>query len=109
MTERTIECNGVALCAETFGDAADAPVLLIMGMGGSMLWWEDEFCARLAAGGRVVIRYDHRDTGRSVTYPPGHPRYGGADLVADAAGVLDAYGIARGHVVGVSMGGALAQ
>jgi pimeloyl-ACP methyl ester carboxylesterase len=56
-----------------------------------------------------VIRYDHRDTGRSVSYEPGHPGYRGGDLVADAAGVLDAYGIPAAHVVGVSAGGALAQ
>jgi pimeloyl-ACP methyl ester carboxylesterase len=56
-----------------------------------------------------VLRYDHRDTGRSVTYEPGRPEYTGADLVADAVGVLDAYGIAAAHVVGVSAGGALAQ
>jgi pimeloyl-ACP methyl ester carboxylesterase len=63
----------------------------------------------LADGRRFVIRYDHRDTGRSVTYEPGRPDYTGADLVADAAGVLDAYGIPAAHVVGVSAGGALAQ
>src|SRR4051794_14504070 len=80
-----------------------------MGGGGSMLWWEEGFCGMLADGGRFVIRYDHRDTGRSVTYEPGHPEYTGADLVADIAGVLDAYGIPAAHVVGVSMGGALAQ
>jgi pimeloyl-ACP methyl ester carboxylesterase len=80
-----------------------------MGVGGSMLWWEDGFCRLLAEGGRFVIRYDHRDTGRSVTYEPGRPHYTGADLVADAVGVLDAYGIAAAHVVGVSAGGALAQ
>jgi pimeloyl-ACP methyl ester carboxylesterase len=56
-----------------------------------------------------VIRYDHRDTGRSVTYEPGHPGYTAADLVGDAAGVLDAYEIPAAHVVGVSAGGALAQ
>ncbi len=80
-----------------------------MGMGGSMLWWEDGFCHMLAEGGRFVIRYDHRNTGRSVTYEPGRPGYTGADLVADAVGVLDAYRIPAAHVVGVSMGGALAQ
>ena len=63
----------------------------------------------LADGGRFVLRYDHRDTGRSVTYEPGHPGYTGADLVADAVGVLDAYGIGAAHVVGVSAGGAFAQ
>jgi pimeloyl-ACP methyl ester carboxylesterase len=104
-----IEANGVELCTETFGDPADPPILLVMGIGGSMLWWEEGFCRTLAEGGRFVIRYDHRDTGRSVTYEPGHPEYTGADLVADAAGVLDAYGIPAAHVVGVSAGGAFAQ
>jgi pimeloyl-ACP methyl ester carboxylesterase len=63
----------------------------------------------LARGGRFVIRYDHRDTGRSITYEVGHPGYSGSDLVADAAGVLDAYQISAAHVVGVSAGGAFAQ
>jgi pimeloyl-ACP methyl ester carboxylesterase len=107
--ERMIGANGVELCTEAFGDPADSPILLVMGMGGSMLWWEDGFCRMLAEGRRFVIRYDHRDTGRSVTYEPGRPGYTSADLVADAAGVLDAYGIPAAHVVGVSMGGALAQ
>jgi pimeloyl-ACP methyl ester carboxylesterase len=104
-----IEANGVGLCTEAFGDSADVPILLLMGVGGSMLWWEEGFCGMLAQGGRFVIRYDHRDTGRSVTYAPGHPQYTGADLVADAVGVLDAYEIAAAHVVGVSAGGAFAQ
>jgi pimeloyl-ACP methyl ester carboxylesterase len=104
-----IEANGVELCTEPFGDPTDPPILLIMGVGGSMLWWEEGFCRLLADGGRLVIRYDHRDTGRSVGYPPGRPGYTGADLVADAAGVLDAYDIAAAHLVGVSAGGAFAQ
>jgi pimeloyl-ACP methyl ester carboxylesterase len=79
-----------------------------MGIGGSMLWWEEGFC-RILAGGRLVIRYDHRDTGRSVSYEPGRPGYTGADLVGDAAGVLDAYEVSAAHVVGVSAGGAFAQ
>jgi pimeloyl-ACP methyl ester carboxylesterase len=104
-----IETNGVELCTETFGDPADPPILLIAGLGSSMLWWEEGFCEMLAGGGRFVIRYDHRDTGRSVTYEPGRPGYTGADLVADAAGVLDAYEAPAAHVAGVSAGGALAQ
>ena len=109
MAERMIEANGVELCTESFGDPADSPVLLVMGTGGSMLWWEEGFCQMLADGGRFVIRYDHRDTGRSVTYEPGRPEYTGADLVADAVGVLDAYGIPAAHLVGASAGGAFAQ
>jgi pimeloyl-ACP methyl ester carboxylesterase len=109
VAERMIEANGVVLCAEAFGDSADPPILLVTGVGASMLWWEEGFCKLLADGGRFVIRYDHRDTGRSVTYEPGHPEYTGADLVGDAAGVLDAYDISAAHVVGVSAGGAFAQ
>jgi pimeloyl-ACP methyl ester carboxylesterase len=109
VSERMIEANGVALCTEPFGDPADPPILLVMGIGGSMLWWDERFCQLLADGGRLVVRYDHRDTGRSVTSEPGQPTYNGADLVADAAGVLDAYGLAASHIVGVSAGGAFAQ
>jgi pimeloyl-ACP methyl ester carboxylesterase len=109
MAERIVEANGVELCTESFGDPAHSPILLVMGLGASMLWWEEGFCQLLADGGRFVIRYDHRDTGRSVTYELGHPGYSGADLVADIAGVLDAYEVAAAHVVGVSAGGALAQ
>src|SRR6185295_9795181 len=65
--------------------------------------------ARGWPAGRFVIRYDHRDTGRSVSYPAGAPGYTGADLAADAAGVLDAFGRRSAHLAGVSMGGALAQ
>jgi pimeloyl-ACP methyl ester carboxylesterase len=109
MAERMIETNGIELCTEPFGDAGDPPLLLIMGMGASMIWWEDDFCRMLAGGGRFVIRYDHRDTGRSTSYEPGHPGYRSEDLVGDAAAVLDAYEVPAAHVVGLSMGGALAQ
>jgi pimeloyl-ACP methyl ester carboxylesterase len=98
----------VDLCVGTFGDPADPAILLIAGATGSMDWWEEEFCERLAAGSRFVIRYDHRDTGRSVSYEPGAPPYTFLDLVADAVGLLDTFGLAR-HLVGISMGGAIAQ
>ena len=109
MAERMVEANGVQICTESFGDPADPPILLIMGTGASMLWWEEGFCRMLADVGRFVVRYDHRDTGRSVAYAPGHPGYRGSDLVDDAAGVLDAYDLPAAHVVGVSAGGALGQ
>jgi pimeloyl-ACP methyl ester carboxylesterase len=107
--DRMIEANGVELCTEAFGDPVDPPILLIMGIGASMLWWDEDFCRMLAGGGRFVIRYDHRDTGRSVTDPPGHPTYTGADLTADAAGVLRDYELAAADLVGVSAGGGIAQ
>src|SRR4051812_1168794 len=104
-----LKVNGVELCVQTFGDRDERAILLIMGGAGSMDWWEDDFCERLAAGGRFVIRYDHRDTGGSVVYPAGAPGYTGDDLVADAIGVLDALEAAPAHLVGMSMGAGLAQ
>jgi pimeloyl-ACP methyl ester carboxylesterase len=75
----------------------------------SMLWWPDGLCAALARAGRFVIRYDNRDTGRSTAYEPGAPPHTFDDLVADAAAVLDGYGLDRAHLVGMSMGGVIAQ
>ena len=103
------EINGAVLCVDTIGDPSHPAVLLIMGAAGSMDRWEEPFCERLAAAGRYVIRYDHRDTGGSTTYPPGKPGYTGDGLVADALGILDHLGIVRAHFVGLSMGGALVQ
>jgi pimeloyl-ACP methyl ester carboxylesterase len=98
-----------AICSETFGRRADPAVLLIMGAMASMLWWPDEFCERLADAGRFVVRYDNRDTGRSIGYDPGTATYTVEDMAADAVGVLDEHGVERAHVVGMSMGGAIAQ
>jgi pimeloyl-ACP methyl ester carboxylesterase/SAM-dependent methyltransferase len=109
MNDRLVDANGVQLCVETFGDDRDPAILLISGSTGSMDWWPDEFCSRLAAGLRFVIRYDHRDTGRSISYPPGAPDYSFPDLVDDAVGLLDVMGVSRAHVVGISMGGMIAQ
>jgi len=106
MTEQMMTVNGVRLCVETFGSAADPAILLIHGACASMLWWEEEFCAQLAAAGRYVIRYDQRDTGRATSWPAGAPTYGLRDLARDAVGILDELAIARAHVVGRSMAGA---
>lgn len=100
---------GNRLCVQAFGDPRDPAILLIGGMSSSMDWWDEELCARLTAGPRYVIRYDHRDTGQSSCDPPGAPSYTGGDLAADAIGVLDALGVRRAHLAGISMGGAIAQ
>jgi pimeloyl-ACP methyl ester carboxylesterase len=101
--------NGAELCVDTFGSPVDPAILLIHGASASMDHWEPEFCERLAAGSRYVIRYDHRDTGQSTSYEPGNPKYTGADLVADPIGILDALKIGKAHLVGISMGGAITQ
>jgi len=115
---------GVELCYQTFGDPTDEPLLLIMGLGGPMIWWDADFCELLAARGFFVIRYDNRDTGRSskqrgrvtrlslVRAFAGRrvtPPYTLGDMAADAVGLLDHLGIDAAHVVGISMGGMIAQ
>lgn len=99
-----IKVNDVELCVETFGDPADPPVLLI---GVTMLSWPDELCAALA--GRYVVRYDLRDAGRSTFVDPSAPGYDLRDLVSDASELLTALDLERAHVVGMGVGGFIAQ
>ncbi|WP_286929440.1 MULTISPECIES: alpha/beta fold hydrolase [Aeromicrobium] len=116
--------SGLDLCHQTFGDPGDEPVLLIMGLGGPMTWWPEAFCVQLAARGFHVTRFDNRDTGRSTKLRHhrvsrtdivkaylgrGSAPYGLDDLADDAAALLDHLGIDAAHVVGVSMGGMIAQ
>ncbi|MFF7071969.1 alpha/beta fold hydrolase [Streptomyces pseudovenezuelae] len=103
--EHLLGINGVELCTETFGDRADPAIVLVAGAAASMLWWDADLCEQLAAHGRFVVRYDHRDTGRSTCCPPGRPSYTYTDLVLDVLGVQDAVGIGSAHVVCQSMFG----
>jgi len=98
-----------ALFTESFGDRNSAPVLLIMGAMASGVWWPRSFCMQLASRGRFVIRYDHRDTGRSLSYAPGGAEYSTETLADDALSVLNAYNIESAHLVGMSLGGYLSQ
>ena len=115
---------GVELCYQTFGDPDDEPLLLVMGLGGPMTWWDPALCRMLAERGFYVIRYDNRDTGRSTkvagrvsrtmlirAFSGRHVRtpYGLADMAADAFALLDHLGLESAHVAGVSMGGMIAQ
>ncbi len=123
-----IRANGILLEYEITGDAAAEPVLLIMGLGAQLTRWSPVFTTKLAARGYRVIRFDNRDIGLSekmeAAGPPdiagilaarseGKPvpkvAYDLNDMAADAAGLLDALGIARAHIVGASMGGMIAQ
>ncbi len=116
--------TGVDLYYQTFGDPSGAPLLLIMGLGGPMTWWDPRFCARLVDRGFFVIRYDNRDSGRSTRVRRRVNRrmivgsfvgarvptpYTMADLAADGFALLDHLGIGSAHVAGVSMGGMIAQ
>ncbi|AYG68301.1 alpha/beta hydrolase [Rhizobium sp. CCGE531] len=105
----SVEVRGAKLQTQAFGDPSGPPIVLIIGMMVSMLWWPDRFCEAFAARQRYVIRYDQRDTGLSTHDPQGEPRYSFSDLADDAIAILDGYGLETAHVAGMSMGAAVAQ
>jgi pimeloyl-ACP methyl ester carboxylesterase len=114
--------RGVTLCCQRFGDPADPPLLLIMGLGQQLHAWPDEFCETLAASNLHVVRFDNRDVGRSWHAPNRPPRrpqfvtrrfdadqYDLHDMARDTVGLLDALEWGSAHLVGISMGGMIAQ
>jgi len=124
---RAALASGVELEYDTFGDAANPALLLVMGFTAQMTAWQEGFCRMLADGGRYVIRYDNRDCGLSTKFDgvvvdpmavmgavvsgsalPDVP-YTLSDMAADGIGLLDHLGIERAHVVGASMGGMIVQ
>jgi pimeloyl-ACP methyl ester carboxylesterase len=107
--ERQIEAGKVRIAAESFGDTAGVPVVLVMGATAQGLWWPDALCADLAGRGMFVIRYDNRDTGASSAGAPGEVDYAVEDLMADLLAVMDGFGLGSAHVVGMSLGGLIGQ
>ena len=99
--------SAVEIEYQTFGNHPTGTILLINGLGSQMTRWPEAFCERLAARGYQVIRMDNRDTGLS-SWLDGQS-YGLADMSNDAIAVLDAAGIRRAHIAGVSMGGMIVQ
>lgn len=119
--------NGIALEAETFGEPTHPAIVLIMGLGCQLVVWPLALCEALAAAGFYVVRFDNRDIGLSekikgerdpqffknilrgklglkVRSP-----YTLSDMAKDTVGLMDALGIPRAHIVGLSMGGMVAQ
>jgi pimeloyl-ACP methyl ester carboxylesterase len=121
------KANGIEIAYEEFGDPDAPAILLIMGLGVQLTGWREPFCESLARAGFRVVRYDNRDIGLSTKFPEGgEPNMGElfqramrgepieapytlVDMANDGVGLLDALGIARAHIVGVSMGGMIAQ
>lgn len=122
-----VTAHGIRIEYETFGDRSSPALLLIAGNGAQLFFWEDEFCEALANTGLFVIRFDNRDAGLSTKFDAaGIPdmmaaitaamegkavesAYTLGDMADDAVGLLDALGIAKAHVCGLSMGGMIAQ
>lgn len=121
------DVNGIRLCWDSFGDPAAPVILLVMGLATQMIAWNEAFCEQLAARGYRVVRFDNRDVGLSTRLAgagvpdvqaalaavlrdePIAAPYLLADMADDAIGLMDELGIARAHVVGASMGGAIGQ
>lgn len=106
------------------GPEQGPPLLLIMGLGVPLSRWPQALCDRLVALGYRVIRFDNRDAGLSTHLEQAPvPDLAGAlqrgmapqvpytldDMAADAVALLDGLGVAKAHVAGASMGGAIAQ
>lgn len=122
-----VRSNGLELCVETFGRSEHPAVLLVMGLGQHMTGWDESFCQALADRDLYVIRFDNRDVGQSSRAAGGgrftpwelvrmgalrlpiEAPYSLADMAEDARGLLDALGVRQAHVVGLSMGGMIAQ
>jgi pimeloyl-ACP methyl ester carboxylesterase len=123
----TVEANGLTLAYEEEGEASGPAMLLVTGLGVNLYFWPDEVCAGLAARGFRVIRLDNRDVGLSTKldhlgtpnvalealkfalHLPVKAGYLIGDMTRDTGAFMDALGIESAHVVGVSMGGMIAQ
>jgi len=120
----TLPANGVQIAYETFGDRDHRPLIMVMGLGASMLMWHPDLCAMLAGRGFFVIRFDNRDVGRSTHLHDARPpdlmgalmrgdvssaSYSLDDMAQDAFGLLDALDLPTAHVLGASLGGMIAQ
>jgi pimeloyl-ACP methyl ester carboxylesterase len=123
----TASANGIELHYDSFGEPQAPPLLLIMGLASQMIAWDDAFCAALAGRGLWVVRFDNRDVGLSTKMDrlgvpnvaemmqsqllgrPARAAYTLSDMAADTVGLMDALAIDSAHVVGASMGGAIAQ
>jgi pimeloyl-ACP methyl ester carboxylesterase len=121
------DANGIKICYEPFGNPADPPMMLIMGLAAQMVTWDEDFCELLASKGYYVVRFDNRDMGKSTRFDdsptpgmmdifaasfsgkPLPPVYTLRDCALDTTSLMEALGFKTAHIVGLSMGGMIAQ
>jgi pimeloyl-ACP methyl ester carboxylesterase len=122
-----VHANGIEIEFDNFGSSKGRPLLLIMGLGTQMIAWPEAFCRKLADKGHFVVRFDNRDIGLSSKMEDGGvpdimasisaameggvvvAPYTLSDMAVDAIGLMDALGLKKAHVCGLSMGGMIAQ
>ena len=119
----SVSANSIQIEYETFGNSNLPPLLLIAGLSDQLIIWDNELCEQLAQRGHYVIRFDNRDVGLSSKLEEAgipdigalmrgeavDPPYSIEDMADDAVGLLDALGIDKAHICGMSMGGMIAQ
>jgi pimeloyl-ACP methyl ester carboxylesterase len=104
------QANGITIAYESCGEPDAPPILLVAGLGRQLIGWNDDFVAELAARGHRVVRFDNRDAGESTHFHgESSAPYTLSDMAADGVAVLDALAIPSAHLVGISMGGMIAQ
>jgi pimeloyl-ACP methyl ester carboxylesterase len=122
-----VDANGIQIEYETFGEPDSPALILIMGLAGQLIDWDEKLCRQLAQNGHYVIRFDNRDAGLSSKMEKAgvpdmmqtieavmkgemiNPPYTIEDMAADTVGLQDALGIGKAHICGISMGGMIAQ
>lgn len=122
-----VQSNGLHLEYETFGRPSDPALVLIMGLGNQLVDWPEAFCEALASAGYYVVRFDNRDVGRSSKLEQAprpnipaawlrqklglrqHNAYTLDDMADDTVGLMDGLGLINAHLIGISMGGMIAQ
>ena len=125
--EQLVATNNIDINYDSFGDKSHPAIILIMGLATQMIYWDEQFCKLLASQGYWVIRFDNRDNGKSTwldSIPPPSSlalltnavfkrplgaTYLLSDMMQDTVGLLDALHLESAHIVGVSMGGMIAQ
>ncbi len=109
MEEVFIENKNVRLCVEVFGSSSFPAIILIAGAAGQGILWNKSFCEKLAEESYFVIRFDHRDTGKSSSVDYKTNPYNLLNMAEDVVKILDKFAIKKAHVIGMSMGGYIAQ
>jgi len=123
MVERVVQANGIEIAYETYGDPRDPPLVMIIGLGLQLVHWDPDLCRQLAGEGFYVVVFDNRDSGHSSKIEgAGTPSIWAAlvgwnrtgsyrlgDMADDTVGLLDELEIGRAHLLGVSLGGMIAQ
>ncbi len=117
-----VKANGIEIYYEQYGEPSGVPLLLICGLGAHITGWPQGFLQALVDAGFFVTSYDNRDVGLSshldhygepdagaILFGEAQPPYLIADMAADAAGLIHALNLGPQHIVGVSMGGMIAQ